>query len=158
GREDERMTKKPKKNSAPKSKRANGNEPKRQSSRASKTAASESVAPNTPAITEDAFPVVGIGASAGGLEAYKQLLQALPGKTGAAYILVQHLDPSHASMLSEILSRATSMPVMEVQEEATVEPNHVYVIPPGRNMIIAGGALKLLPREQTRTPHRPVDV
>src|SRR5262245_37762753 len=64
-----------------------------------------------------AFPIVGIGASAGGIEAQTQLLRALPANTGMAFVLVQHLDPSHESMLADILSRATSMPVMEVQDE-----------------------------------------
>ena len=79
-----------------------------------------------------AFPVVGVGASAGGLEAFTQLLKALPADTGMAFVLVQHLAPSHPSALAEILSRATRMPVTEVQAEPKVEPNHVYVIPPAR--------------------------
>ena len=101
------------------------------------------------------FPIVGIGASAGGLEAFTQLLKALPADTGMAFVLVQHLAPTHASALAEILSRATKMPVMEVHDDATVEPNHVYVIPPDRSMIIVRGALQLLPREGG--VHRPVD-
>ena len=103
----------------------------------------------------EAFPIVGVGASAGGLEAFTQLLKALPADTGMAFVLVQHLAPTHPSALAEILSRATKMPVMEVNEEATVEPNHVYVIPPDRSMILVRGALQLLPREGGL--HRPVD-
>ncbi len=102
------------------------------------------------------FPVVGVGASAGGLEAFTQLLKALPADTGMAFVLVQHLAPSHPSALAEILSRATKMPVLEVRDEPTVEPNHVYVIPPDRSMIIVGGVLQLLPREG-RGAHHPVD-
>lgn len=101
------------------------------------------------------FPIVGVGASAGGLEALTQLLKALPSDTGMAFVLVQHLAPTHASALAEILSRATKMPVMEVLDDLTVEPNRVYVIPPGRSMIIVRGALQLLPREGGM--HRPVD-
>src|SRR5205823_7468558 len=93
------------------------------------------------------FPVVCVGASAGGLEAFTQLLNALPSDTGMAFVLVSHLSPSHASHLAEILSRSTRMPVNEVKDEPTVLPNHVYVIPPDRSMIIANGALKLLPRQ-----------
>lgn len=93
------------------------------------------------------FPIVGVGASAGGLEGFTQLLKALPVDTGMGFVLVQHLAPTHASALAEILSRATPMPVVEVQDGSLVEPNHVYVIPPGQNMVIAGGALRLLPRE-----------
>ncbi|MEJ7592255.1 MAG: chemotaxis protein CheB [Planctomycetaceae bacterium] len=105
---------------------------------------------------DTSFPIVGIGASAGGLEAFTQLLKALPCDTGMAFVLMQHLAPTHASALAEILSRATKMPVMEVQDEPTVEPNHVYVIPPAQSMIIAGDTLQLLPREGTGM-HRPID-
>src|SRR4051812_25734622 len=76
------------------------------------------------------FPVVCVGASAGGLEAFTQLLSALPADTGMAYVLVSHLSPSHASHLAEILSRSTKMPVTEVKDEPRVQPNAVYVIPP----------------------------
>jgi len=103
------------------------------------------------------FPVVGLGASAGGLEAVTQLLNALPQKTGMAFVVVQHLAPAHSSMLSEILSRETSMPVTEVHDEPAVEPDHVYVIPPDRNMCIRDGVLSLLPREEPRGQHRSID-
>ena len=103
-----------------------------------------------------AFPVVGVGASAGGLEALTQLLKALPGDTGMAFVIVQHLSPEHASSLTEILSRATKMPVSEVRDEPAVEPDHVYVIPPGRDMIISGGRLLLLPQERNAR-HRGID-
>ncbi len=102
------------------------------------------------------FTVVGVGASAGGLEAFTQLLKALPADTGMAFVLVQHLAPSHPSALAEILSRATKMPVLEVRDEPTVEPNHVYVIPPDRSIIIVGRVLQLLPREG-RGAHHPID-
>src|SRR6516164_1542591 len=102
-------------------------------------------------------PVVGVGASAGGLEAFTQMLRALPVDTGMAFVLVQHLAPTHASMLTEILSRATSMPVREAQDQMPVEPNHVYVIPPGTNMVISQGVLQLSPRTETRGQHRPID-
>ena len=102
------------------------------------------------------FPVVGVGASAGGLEAFTQLLHALPSDTGMAFVLVQHLAPTHSSALAEILSRATDMPVLEVRDEPTVEPNHVYVIPPDRAIIIVGGVLQLLPREGSGA-HHPID-
>jgi two-component system CheB/CheR fusion protein len=91
------------------------------------------------------FPIVGIGASAGGLEAIKELLQALPVDTGMAFILIQHLDPTHESMGPEILSRATPMPVHEVKNGARVEPNQVYVIPPNFAMKLIHGVLSLLP-------------
>lgn len=103
-----------------------------------------------------AFPIVGVGASAGGLEALTQLLKALPTDTGMAFVLIQHLAPTHASALAEILSRMTKMPVMEVLDNLTVAPNHVYVIPPDRSMIIDQGVLKLLQREGGM--HRPIDL
>ncbi len=86
------------------------------------------------------------------------MLGALPVDTGMAFVLVQHLAPTHPSLLTEILSRATAMPVMEVHDEPRVEPNHVYVIPPNRDMIIAQGVLQLFPRKQARGQHRPIDL
>ncbi|AKG24715.1 histidine kinase [Calothrix sp. 336/3] len=94
------------------------------------------------------FPVVGIGASAGGLEAFTQLLSHLPVDTGMAFVLVQHLDPKQKSLLSEILSRVTQMPVCEVHDGIEVEANHVYVIPPNTRMTIAQGVLCLTAREK----------
>src|SRR5256885_4632060 len=76
------------------------------------------------------FPIVGIGASAGGLEAFTQLLKALPVNTGMAFILIQHLDPAHSSFLSQALGKTTSMEVLQVESGMYVEPDHVYVIPP----------------------------
>jgi two-component system, chemotaxis family, CheB/CheR fusion protein len=104
------------------------------------------------------FPVVGVGASAGGLEAFRQLLQQLPADTGMGFVLVQHLDPEHESALTQILTRATSMPVREVTDSLRVEPNHVYVIPPDKNMDIVRGVLKLRPRPASRAPFRPINV
>lgn len=104
------------------------------------------------------FPIVGIGASAGGLEAFTDLLKQLPLDTGMGFVLVQHLDPQHESALAQILSRATRMPVREVTNNRRVEPNHVYIIPPNTSLGIARGVLKLLPREQTRAPHHSIDI
>jgi two-component system CheB/CheR fusion protein len=104
------------------------------------------------------FPIVGIGASAGGLEAFTQLLGYLPGKTGFAYVLIQHLDPTHKSFLSESLAKATSMPVEQVQPGQLVEPDHVYVIPPAADVSIANGRLVLVPRGSAKLQlHLPVD-
>ncbi len=103
------------------------------------------------------FPIVGIGASAGGLEAYRQLLQALPADTGMALVLVQHLAREHESLLAEILARATAMPVAEVRDEPRVEPNFVYVIPPNRTMLMTGGHLRLVPRAEAGGQHRTID-
>jgi two-component system, chemotaxis family, CheB/CheR fusion protein len=103
------------------------------------------------------FTVVGIGASAGGLEAFRQLLEHLPTDTGMAFVLVQHLDPKHESLLAELLSEATKMSVKKVKDGMRVEPDCVYVIPRNTNMAIENGALRLSPREAPRGKHRPID-
>lgn len=101
--------------------------------------------------------MVGVGASAGGLEAFTQLLIALPGDTGMAFVLVQHLDPKHDSLLSDILSRATKMPVQQATEGVAIEPNHVYVIPPNVDMAVRADTLHLMARRKARGPHLPID-
>jgi two-component system CheB/CheR fusion protein len=106
---------------------------------------------------QNAFPIVGVGASAGGLEAFRQLLAALPVNTGMAYVLVQHLDPRHDSILAELLAKGSRMPVAEVKEDTAVEPNHVYVTPGQHDVTIQGGMLKLVPRTSTRGRHMPID-
>lgn len=103
------------------------------------------------------FPIVGAGASAGGLEAFTGLLRHLPVDTGMAFVLIQHLAPQHASMLSALLSRTTPMPVMEVQHGMPVNPNHIYIIPPNTLMRIEEGVLKLEPRPEERGAPRPID-
>ncbi len=90
------------------------------------------------------FLIAGIGASAGGLEACKRLLDELPDGTGTAFILVQHLDPNHQSMMVELLSSHTAMKVVQAAEGMIVEPDHLYVIPPGTYISIAKGALHLV--------------
>src|SRR5487761_182155 len=103
------------------------------------------------------FPIVGIGASAGGLEALTQLLKYLPADTGMGFVVVQHLAPQHQSLLTELLSRATRIPVTEVTDGKQVEANHVYVIPPNTDMAISNGVLRLKRREASTGLHLPVD-
>src|SRR5712691_9389999 len=103
------------------------------------------------------FPIVGVGASAGGLEAFTQFLKALGAGTEMGYVLVQHLDPSHESALTELLAKATEMPVRQVTDATPVEPNHVYVIPPNVDMIISQGILRLTARTEARGHHMPID-
>ena len=95
------------------------------------------------------FPVVGVGASAGGLEAFTALLSALPGNTGMAFVLIQHMDPNHQSVLTSLLQKSTVMPVREVIDGMAVQPNYVYVIPPNALMTISNGFLALTPRPST---------
>ncbi|HEY1718313.1 MAG TPA: chemotaxis protein CheB [Verrucomicrobiae bacterium] len=99
---------------------------------------------------QNPFPIVGIGASAGGLEAFTQLLTHLPGDTGMAFVLVQHLDPTHPSQLASLLAKATPMPVLEIKDGMNIKPNQVYVIPPNKNLNLADGKLILAPRGKTR--------
>ncbi len=106
---------------------------------------------------QNSFAIVGVGASAGGLEAFRDLLGALPTDTGMAYVLVQHLDPHHESILAELLSRATPMPVVEVTDDTPVAPNRVYVIPPLHDIALGDGTFKLVPRTHTRGQHMPID-
>jgi two-component system CheB/CheR fusion protein len=90
-----------------------------------------------------AFPIVGIGASAGGLEAFTSFLSKVPVDSGVAFVLIQHLDPSQPSRLTELLGRVSPVPVQEVTEDIIIKPDHVYVIPPGRNMTIQDHTLRL---------------
>src|SRR3982751_6453318 len=92
------------------------------------------------------FPVVGIGASAGGLDAITQLLRALPANCGMAFVIVQHLDPHHESQLTELLAGTTDMPVRSVVDGMVVSPNVVYVLPPNADIRLQGNQLKLLRR------------
>src|SRR5713226_3182461 len=103
------------------------------------------------------FPIVGIGASAGGLEAFTKLLKKLPADTGMAVVLIQLLDPKHESILTALLSRSTRMPVHEVANRMPVEPNNVYVIPRNANMLISDTTLHLTSRPDTGEKHMPVD-
>ncbi|MDQ2987028.1 MAG: response regulator [Armatimonadota bacterium] len=107
--------------------------------------------------TDRSFAIVGIGASAGGLEAFTALLKGLPLDTGMAFVLVQHLDPDHESALTQILSRSTSLPVQEIADKQKVEPNHVYIIPRDTGLSISRGVL-MLSRRQKTGPHRPIDA
>ncbi len=104
------------------------------------------------------FPIVGIAASAGGLEAFIQLLTYLPIDTGMAFVLIQHLAPNHKSLLAEILAKKTQMPVSEVIDGVVVEPNHVYIIPPNTKMILAQGMLRLAVREKVEGKYMPGDA
>ena len=100
---------------------------------------------------------MGVGASAGGLDAFTALLKALPADTGMAFVLIQHMDPNHQSVLTSLLQKATTMPVGEVTDGMAVEPNHVYVIPPNALMTISKGVLALTPRRQRSIRNLPID-
>ena len=112
--------------------------------------------PRIPDPVVPAFPVVGVGASAGGLEAFVELLRHLPPDTGMAFVLVQHLDPSHASLLPELLSSKTAMTVIEAADDLLVAPNTVYVAPAAEDVTLEQGVLKLSSRPSSGH-HLPVD-
>src|SRR6058998_2909419 len=121
------------------------------------TASSAGRGAAAPQPSRDVCPVVGIGASAGGLEAFSELLSHLPVDAPLALVFVQHLDPKHPSILTDILSRVTRIPVVEVKHGMRVEPGHVYVMPPNTRMTIVEGVLNLAPRSADRGPHMPID-
>ena len=103
------------------------------------------------------FPIIGIGASAGGLESISALLSGIPASTGMAYVFVQHLDPAHGSHLAEILSNRTALPVEEARE-GEIFPDHLYVIIPNTTLTITSQVLHLRSRDPAERPHRPVDT
>ena len=123
----------------------------------------KSVKPNTdkPVIkSSNMFPVVGIGASAGGLDAFKKLLKAIPDDSGMAFVLVQHLDPTHESMLPELLQKVTNIPVLEITDDLKVQPNHIYCIPSNKMMVATDGVLLLAARPAKSKTERnlPIDL
>ena len=103
------------------------------------------------------FAVVGLGASAGGLEAFEEFFRQVPDDIGMAFVLVSHLDPTHESILAEILQRATKLPVVEVTDQLAVKPNCIYVIPPNRDLTIFHGVLQLTMPETPRGQRLPID-
>lgn len=93
------------------------------------------------------FPIVGVGASAGGLEALEQFFGQVPADSGLAWIVIQHQDPTHSSLLPELLQRKTSLPVMVASDQTSIQRDHIYVIPPDRELSVLDG--KLLVRQPT---------
>ena len=101
------------------------------------------------------FPIIGVGASAGGLEAFTAFLKHLPDDSGMAFVLIQHLDPKQHSQLTDLLSRATRMPVLEVDANTPIEPNHVYVTAPGVCLSMSDGHIRVEKRAGGR--NLPID-
>ena len=154
----------PKKKPASKSAKKTGAAAKRPSPR-KKAAARKSAAvkepltqPIIPArLIKPGCPVVGLGASAGGLEALDSFFRAVPESSGCAYVVVVHLDPTHISILPELLQKCTKMTVSQIADGMAVKPNHVYIIPPNKNVNIIGGALSLSDLGEPRSAIRPID-
>jgi two-component system, chemotaxis family, CheB/CheR fusion protein len=112
---------------------------------------------SAPSKPEDRLLIVAVGASAGGIEAFTELIRELPADTGMAFVFIQHLDPKHHSILTELLARETSMTVKEVTDGMRLEPNRVYVIPPNATMTLSDHVLKLAPRGDLPGTHMPID-
>lgn len=102
--------------------------------------------------------IVGIGASAGGLEAIQSFFQAMPLDSGMAFVVIQHLSPDHKSLMVELLSRKTSLPVLRAEDGMRVQPNHIYLIPPKKNLTLFHGALLLHDQKPRGEINLPVDV
>ena len=105
----------------------------------------------------DGFPIVGIGASAGGFEAVMELLRMLPANTGMAYAIFQHLDPKYPSKLRELISKATGMPVVEIRDRMHIEPDHVYILPPNHDVILTDRSFNLVKYPRAERLHMPID-
>jgi two-component system CheB/CheR fusion protein len=110
-------------------------------------------------VPQPAFPIVGIGASAGGLAAFEAFFSGMPADTdpGMAFVLVQHLAPDHKSILTDLVRRYTRMQVFEVEDGMLVRPNCTYIIPPNRDMALLNGALHLVEQVAPRGQRLPID-
>src|SRR4051794_27789895 len=111
-----------------------------------------------PQSTRDGIPVVGIGASAGGIGALEALVPLLKAEGGVAYVVVQHLDPHHHSALTALLNRATEIPVVEATDGMPVELDHIYVIPPNSTLTLSDDRLQLGPAITPRGHRTPIDA
>lgn len=125
---------------------------------ASKTAAAKKAVKQPPSKKKDSFPIVAIGASAGGLEAMTQLIKHLPAATGMAYIYAQHLSPDHESILTSLLAKSTKVPVQEVTDLMRIQPDNIYVMPSDKEMKVIDGKIKLTPRSPRRGANTLIDI
>ena len=128
-----------------------------QKNRASALTAAPIPSPDVKPAADHGFPIVGIGASAGGLEALELFLSHVPPASGLAFVIIQHLDPTRSGMLVELLQHVTAMPVVQITDRMTVEPDHVYVIPPNHDLSILHGVLHLLDPAAPRGLRLPID-
>ncbi|AWH86589.1 hypothetical protein HYN59_16390 [Flavobacterium album] len=104
------------------------------------------------------FPIVGIGASAGGLDAFRRVVRNIPQETGMAYVLVQHLAPDYESLLPELIAKETSLPVYEITDEIHLAPDSIYIIPENKILTVTDGKLRLQPRENKKVPNMAIDI
>src|SRR5687768_9177864 len=108
--------------------------------------------------THQRFPIVGIGASAGGLRALQRFLGGLPDDTGMAFVVIVHLDPHHESQMAELLQANSAMPVRQITQSLTVEQNRVYIIPPDKDLAMDDGELRVSARTEAARGHAPIDL
>jgi chemotaxis methyl-accepting protein methylase len=127
-------------------------------SKKSPTAGARSAVLSTGGAREVGFPIIGMGASAGGLEAFEQFFRHVPADSGMAFVLVSHLDPDRASLLKQILQRDTATPVVEATHQMVLAPDRVHVVPPNRHMAIFHGALQLSVPDVPRGQRMPIDA
>ncbi|MGB7947461.1 MAG: chemotaxis protein CheB, partial [Candidatus Binatia bacterium] len=133
-------------------------EPTRKKSTIENTSSRQARQPETRAgVQSSGFPIVGIGASAGGLEAMEELLDHMPADTGMGFVVVTHQHPAHTSLLPELLGRSTQLKVVEARDGLKVEPNHVYVGPPGGHLAIYKGTLHRMETNTAEAPKLPID-
>lgn len=104
------------------------------------------------------FPVVGIGASAGGLQALQQFFSQMPSDSGMAFVVILHLSPVYESNLASLLQKITTMPVSQVTEPTLIMPNHIYVIPPTHQLVMVNGTIRLDAYEEPRVRRAPIDL
>jgi two-component system, chemotaxis family, CheB/CheR fusion protein len=119
---------------------------------------SENGSPRDAAPARDTFPIVGIGASAGGLEALRSFFHAMPAPVGMAFVVVTHQHPGHESLLPELLGKETSIQIITIRDGAVVEPDRVYVLAPGNNLVIAAGVLRLVKVDAAKPINLPIDI
>jgi two-component system CheB/CheR fusion protein len=140
-----------KKNNPPRSPKFTSQE---QTENDSETELVPALMPSTPPAS---FPIIGIGASAGGLEALELFIKNIKPQSGMAYVIIQHLDPTHEGILVQLLQRATALPVIQVEDKLTIQSNCIYVIPPNKDMSVLHGTLHLLPPTAPRGLRLPID-
>ena len=104
------------------------------------------------------FPLVGLGASAGGIQALQTFFENMPNQSGMAFVVIMHLSPNHESNLASILQHRTSMPVLQVTEPTRVAPNHVYVIPPSKHLLLQDGHIEVVEPQQATGKRLAVDL
>lgn len=134
---------------------------RRKSVKPEKTETSTTTVPASSQVTPQIHPtppIVGIGASAGGLESFEAFFTAMPPDSGLAFLLVPHLDPTHISIMPELIQKRTTMQVLQIMDGMRVEPNTVYVVPPNRSLSILNGTLQLMELSRPRGANLPIDV